>query len=218
VRIVIGEDSLLTRLGLVQILRELGHEVVAETVDADTLVAAVRRERPELVVTDIKMPPRNLDDGLVAARTIRDEFPDVKILVLSQYVESSYALAVSADERGGSGYLLKDRVFEPTVLADAIERLGRGECVIESEIVTQLMNRRRTVDPLAELTDREREVLALLAEGRSNTAIAATLFVSERTIEAHTTSIFQKLRLHASADTHRRVQAVLAFLRSNPPT
>jgi DNA-binding NarL/FixJ family response regulator len=216
VRVVVAEDALFTRVGLCQLLREMGHEVVAETADADALLAAVREHRPDLVITDIKMPPRMADDGLAAARLIREELPEVKVLVLSQYVESNYALAILNDDRGGSGYLLKDSVFGPMVLSEAIARLGRGETVIEPEIIEQLMRRRRTRDPVAELSERERAVLALVAEGHSNSAIAGLLYISERTVEAHTATIFTKLGLHQSPDVHRRVQAVVAFLRSGP--
>jgi DNA-binding NarL/FixJ family response regulator len=208
---------MLTRLGLAQLLRELGHEVVAETADADALLASVRATQPQMVITDIRMPPSRGNDGLVAAKQVRAEYPNIKVLVLSQYVEPSYALTLLGEAGGGCGYLLKDRLLEPAVLADALDRLHRGESVIDPDIVAQLMNRRRSHDPVAGLAPREREVLAQLAEGRSNAAIADVLHMSERTVEAHTTTIFQKLDLQPSPDVHRRVQAVVTFLRSAPP-
>jgi DNA-binding NarL/FixJ family response regulator len=214
-RIVIAEDHLITRVGLAQLLRELGHEVLAEVGTADTLLAAVETLRPDAAVVDIRMPPTHTDEGLVAAVAISTRFPATKVLVLSHYVESSYAMRLLEGDQGGLGYLLKERIADASVLDDALGRLVLGECVIDPEIVTRLLSRRRVTDPLAGLTPREREVLAQLAEGRSNTAIARELFMSERTVEAHTTMVFQKLGILASPDNHRRVQAVLAYLRSD---
>ena len=213
-RIVIAEDHLLTRAGLARVLAELGHEVVAETADPESLLTAVATTRPDAAVVDIRMPPTNTDEGLRAADELQTSAPDMPVLVLSQFVDAGYALRLLAGGSSGRGYLLKDRVLDASVLADALERLATGECVVDPDIVGQLLRRPRAVDPLAGLTAREREVLALVAEGHSNAAVARQLFVSERTVEAHTTTIFQKLGLHASADTHRRVHAVLAHLRS----
>jgi DNA-binding NarL/FixJ family response regulator len=168
-------------------------------------------------VVDIKMPPTHTDEGLAAAETIREQHPEVAVLVLSQYIEPSYALRLLEQRPEGVGYLLKERVFDAVVLVDALRRLADGETVVDPTIVARLLGRRRRVDPLAELTEREREVLALVAEGLSNRAIAARLFVTERTVEAHVTQIFLKLGLGADADSHRRVLAVLAYLRTDPP-
>jgi DNA-binding NarL/FixJ family response regulator len=214
-RVVIAEDQLITRVGLGHMLRQLGHEVLAEVGNADELLATLESVTPDAVVVDIRMPPTYTDEGLVAAEAIGRRTTDVRVLVLSQYVESSYAMRLLQGERGGLGYLLKERVFDPSVLGDALDRLAIGECVIDPEIATRLVNRRRVADPLAALTPREREVLAQLAEGHSNAAIARELFMSERTVEAHTTVLFQKLGIAASPDNHRRVQAVLAYLRSD---
>jgi DNA-binding NarL/FixJ family response regulator len=214
VRVIVAEDVMLTREGIVRLLASAGFEVVAEAQDLDGLMAAVQRHQPDAVVADIRMPPSHTDEGLVAARRIRSEHPDTGVLVLSQYVEPSYAMRLIEDHPERVGYLLKERVFDVAILVDALRRLADGECVIDPTIVARLVGRRRRRDPLAELTQREREVLALLAEGLSNAAIARRLFVTERTVEAHTTQIFQKLRLEADPDSHRRVLAVLAFLRA----
>jgi DNA-binding NarL/FixJ family response regulator len=163
---------------------------------------------------DIRMPPTHTDEGLVAAQTIRTDYPEVSVLVLSQYVEASYAIRLLEENPERTGYLLKERVFDPVNLLDALRRLGDGETVVDPTIVSRLLGRRRRVDPLSELTDREREVLALLAEGLSNRALAARLFVTERTVEAHVTQIFLKLGLDTDPDSHRRVLAVLAYLRA----
>ena len=167
------------------------------------------------MIVDIRMPPTHTDEGLTAARTIRDEHPAVGVLVLSHYIEASYALRLLEDHPERVGYLLKERIFDGVVLVDALRRIGDAETVVDPTIVSRLLGRRRRIDPLAELTERERETLALLAEGLSNKAIAARLFVAERTVEAHVTQIFSKLALDAGPDSHRRVLAVLAFLRTN---
>lgn len=174
----------------------------------------VRRERPDVAIVDIRMPPTHTDEGLVAAQAIRTELPDTAILILSEYVEASYAMRLIEELPERVGYLLKERVFDVAVLIDALRRLTEGETVVDPTIVARLLSRRRRDDPLAELTDREREVLGLIAEGLSNQAIAARLFVTDRTVEAHTTHIFSKLGLHESRDQHRRVLAVLAYLRA----
>jgi len=213
-RVVVADDSLLTRSGIVAILREVGCEVVAEARDGVEAMAAVRTHQPDVAVLDIRMPPTHTDEGLVAAHEIQAGYPETAVLVLSQYVEPAYAMRLIETYPGGLGYLLKERVLDPAVLLDALRRLVDGECVIDPTIVAKFMHPKREPDPLDVLTDREREVLAQLAEGRSNAAIAATLFIAERTVESHTTQIFQKLGLESSTDVHRRVSAVLTYLRS----
>jgi DNA-binding NarL/FixJ family response regulator len=213
VRVVVADDAMLTRAGVVRVLRDSGFEVVGEAEDAETLLRHVRLRNPEAVIVDIRMPPSHTDEGLVAAQTIRAEHPNVGVLVLSQYVEAGYAMRLIEDHPGQVGYLLKERVFDPALLVDALRRIGDGETVIDPTIVSQLVGRRRREDPLAELTPREREVLSLVAEGLSNRAIADRLFVGERTVETHVKQIFMKLRLEPSTDRHRRVLAVLAYLR-----
>jgi DNA-binding NarL/FixJ family response regulator len=213
-RVIVADDSLLTRTGIVTVLRELGCDVLAEARDASEAMAAVREHRPDVAVLDIRMPPTFTDEGLVAALEIQASQPATAVLVLSQYVEPEYALRLIQTYPGGMGYLLKERILEGAVLLDAVRRLADGECVIDPTIVAQGMRARREPGPLAELTTREREVLGQLAEGRSNSAIARTLFITERTVEAHTTQIFQKLGLEDSSDVHRRVSAVLTYLRA----
>jgi DNA-binding NarL/FixJ family response regulator len=214
VRIVIADDSLITRTGVSALLEELGCEVVAAVADGDAVLRAVRSHAPDVAIVDIRMPPTFTEEGLNVALQIRAERPSTAVLVLSHYVEPSYALRLIETYPGGSGYLLKDRLTESSVLLDALRRLCDGECVIDPTIVARCMRRRNTRGELDALTDRELDVLAQLAEGRSNKAIAATLFIAERTVETHTTQIFQKLGLQTSSDTHRRVLAVLAYLRS----
>lgn len=216
-RVVVADDSLITRAGVVAILREVGCEVVAEARDGVEALASVRDLRPDVAVLDIRMPPTHTDEGLVAAREIQSLGLNTAVLVLSQYVESAYAMRLIETYPGGMGYLLKERVLDGAVLLDALRRLVDGECVIDPTIVSQFMHPKRVPDPLDVLTDREREVLAQLAEGRSNTAIASVLFIAERTVESHTTQIFQKLGLESSTDVHRRVSAVLTYLRSGRP-
>jgi DNA-binding NarL/FixJ family response regulator len=211
---VVADDVMLTREGIVRLLLDAGIEVVAEAEDAETLLLHVRAERPDVAIVDIRMPPTNTDEGLVAARTIRTEQPDVGVLLLSHYVEPSYAMRLIEDQPERVGYLLKDRVSDIAVVVDALRRLTEGETVIDPTIVSRLVGRRRREDPVGRLTEREREVLGLIAEGMSNKAIAARLYVTERTVEAHVTQIFQKLGLPESPDQHRRVLAVLAFLRT----
>jgi DNA-binding NarL/FixJ family response regulator len=213
VRVVVAEDVMLTRQGIVHLLTNAGIDVVAEAEDADGLLRHVRLTRPDVAIVDIRMPPTHTDEGLVAAQAIRAEHPDVGVLVLSQYVEPSYAMRLIEEHPERVGYLLKERVFDIAVLVDALRRLGDGETVIDPTIVARLLGRRRRADPIAELSPREREVLGHVAEGMSNRAIAARLFVTERTVEAHVKQIFTKLRLDASPDSHRRVLAVVAYLR-----
>jgi DNA-binding NarL/FixJ family response regulator len=217
-RAVIADDSLLTREGVAHVLDAAGVRVVAQVGDAPSLVEAVRRERPDVAVIDIRMPPTHTDEGLVAAQHIRTEHVSVAVLVLSQYVEPSYALRLLEEHPVGMGYLLKDRILDAAVLVDALRRLRDGESVVDPTIVARLFGRRRDPDPVASLSPREREVLALVAEGLSNSGIAERLTVTERTVEAHITQAFHKLGLSADAGTHRRVLAVLAFLRSTSST
>jgi DNA-binding NarL/FixJ family response regulator len=213
-RVVVADDVLLTRQGIVRLLRDADIEVVAEAEEAEGLLREVRLTRPDVALVDIRMPPTHTDEGLVAAQTIRAEHPQVGVLVLSQYVEPSYALRLIQEHPERVGYLLKERVFDIATVVDALRRIVDGETVIDPTIVARLVGRRRRQDPLAVLSAREREVLGLIAEGMSNRAIAARLYVTERTVEAHVTQIFQKLRLPESPDQHRRVLAVLAFLRA----
>jgi DNA-binding NarL/FixJ family response regulator len=214
VRVAVADDAMLTREGIVRLLRDAGLEVVAEAEDAEGLLRGVRLSRPDVAVVDIRMPPTHTDEGLVAAQSIRAEHPEVGVLVLSQYVEPSYAMRLIEDQPGQVGYLLKERVFDIATVVDALRRIVDGETVIDPTIVSRLVGRHRRNDPLTRLTEREREVLGLIAEGMSNRAIAARLFITERTVEAHSTQIFLKLGLSESSDWHRRVLAVLTFLRS----
>jgi len=211
---VVADDSVLMREGIVRLLEEAGHEVVAQAGDAEDLTRKVRAHKPDVAVIDIRMPPTNTDDGLRAALTLRAELPDTGVLVLSQYVEEGYAVDLLAEGGAGVGYLLKDRVAEVRLFTDAVERVAAGGSALDPEVVSHMLQRKRSEDPIDELTPREREVLELMAEGRSNKAIAEQLVVTERAIEKHVTSIFGKLRLPASAEDHRRVLAVLAYLRA----
>ena len=213
-RVVVAEDTMLTREGIVRLLEEAGIDVVAQAEDAATLIRHVRLERPDAAIVDIRMPPTHTDEGLVATQQIRAEHPETGVLVLSHYVEPEYAIRLLEEHPERIGYLLKERIFDVAILVDALRRIGDGETVVDPTIVARLVDRRRRKDPLAELTEREREVLGLVAEGLSNGAIAARLFVTERTVEAHVKQIFMKLGLTVNADSHRRVLAVLAYLRS----
>jgi serine/threonine-protein kinase len=213
-RVVVADDSLLTREGIVRLLADAGVDVVGQAEDPDTLIDEVRDLVPDVAVIDIKMPPTHTDEGLIAAQQIRSDHPNVAVLVLSQYVEPDYAMRLLDTHPESVGYLLKDRIFAATVLVDAIRRVHEGESVVDPTIIASLVGRRRRHDPLAELSRREREVLTLVAEGLSNKAIAARLYVTERTVEAHVTQIFLKLRLNESPDSHRRVLAVVTFLRA----
>jgi DNA-binding NarL/FixJ family response regulator len=214
VRVVVADDSVLLREGVVRILEDSGFEVVAQAGDADDLLRKVRAHKPDVAIVDVRMPPTNTDDGLRAAQEIRSELPDTSVLVLSQYVEPGYALELLTDSAEGVGYLLKDRVSEIDRFLDAVRRVGEGGSALDPEVVSQLLGRRREQDPLEELTPREREVLGLMAEGRTNAAIASQLVVTERAVEKHVTSIFSKLGLEATAQDHRRVLAVLAYLQA----
>jgi len=214
VRVVIAEDSVLLREGLARLLAEAGIDVVAQVGDADALHHAVHRERPDVVIVDVRMPPTHTDEGARAAEEIRERHPEIAILVLSQVVEAKRALKLFSETPEGFGYLLKDRVLEVDDFLEAVSRIARGGTALDPEVVAQLVGRRRTPDPLDELTPREREVLGLMAEGRSNQAICAKLFLSAKTVETHVHSIFSKLGLATDRDDHRRVLAVLAYLRS----
>jgi DNA-binding NarL/FixJ family response regulator len=211
VRVVIGEDSVLLRAGVARLLQDAGIEVVGQAADADDLLRKVRAHRPDVSVVDIRMPPGNADDGLQAARTMRAELPDIGVLVLSQYAEEHYVTELLQDGAAGVGYLLKERIADVERFVDSVRRVAEGGSALDPEIVALMMGRRDD-GPLESLTGREREVLALMAEGRTNRGIAGELFVSERAVERHVTAIFGKLGLPAGAGDHRRVLAVLAYL------
>jgi DNA-binding NarL/FixJ family response regulator len=213
-RVVIADDAVLFREGLARVLQAAGIQVAAQVGDAEQLLVRVRADPPAAVVVDIRMPPTHTREGLDAAQRIRAEHPEVGVLVLSQYVEPHHAIQLLQDGASGVGYLLKDRVADVNEVIDAVRRVAAGGSVIDPEVVSQLVSRRRTHDPIQELSERERQVLALMAEGRSNQAICERLFLSPKTVEAHVHSIFTRLDLHAAPDDHRRVLAVLAFLRA----
>jgi DNA-binding NarL/FixJ family response regulator len=214
VRLVIADDEALLREGLARVLEDSGFEVVGKCGDAEALLRMVDARTPDVAIVDIRMPPGHGDDGLVAAQEIRRRHPDVGVLVLSHYLDSRYAARLLEEVPAGAGYLLKDRVSEVAVVADALRRIADGDCVIDPTIVSRLVARKRARGPLDVLTEREREVLALLAEGRSNGAIGEQLFLSRKTVDAHVSQIFSKLGLHESPEQNRRVLAVLTFLRS----
>jgi len=214
-RVVIAEDSVLLRRGAVRLLEDAGFEVVGEAGDGDDLLRKVRAHSPDVAVVDIRMPPTHVDEGLRAARVIRAEMPDVGVLMLSQHVEERYVTALLEYGAEGVGYLLKDRVAEVERFTDAIRQVAAGGSVLDPEVVAHMLGRRGADQPLEALTEREREVLGLMAEGKTNRAISEQLFVSERGVERHVTSIFGKLDLPVTDQDHRRVLAVLAYLRSN---
>jgi DNA-binding NarL/FixJ family response regulator len=213
-RVVVAEDSVLLRAGVVHLLQGAGFDVVAEAGDADELLAAVREHRPDVAITDIRMPPTQTDEGLRAARAIRAEQPETGVVVLSQYAEEAYATALLGESAEGVGYLLKDRVGDPSGFADAVRQVGQGGSALDPEVVSQMLNRHRPASPLDGLSDRQRDVLARMAEGQSNRAIARGLGVTERAVERDVSTIFARLGLPPGEDGHRRVLAVLTFLRA----
>jgi DNA-binding NarL/FixJ family response regulator len=213
VRIVIAEDSVLLRAGLTRILADAGEDVVATVGDADELLRVVHLHHPDLAIVDVRMPPTHTDDGLRAALRIRAELPDIGLLVLSQYVEAQYATELLGANTSAIGYLLKDRIADIGEFLGAVRRVASGATVLDPEVVSQLLARSRRLDPLERLTAREREVLELMAEGRTNTAIARTLVVSDKAVEKHVGNIFTKLDLPPAADDHRRVLAVLQWVK-----
>jgi DNA-binding NarL/FixJ family response regulator len=213
VRVVVGDDEPLTRKGIVSVLEEAGFEVVGEAAEANDLIRKAKAHKPDVVVTDIQMPPGNADDGLRAAEQIRAAHPDIGVLILSQYLEAHYALKLVGDRAQGVGYLLKQRISDVSLLADAVRRVARGGSALDPEVVQRMVARPRTGSPINALTPRERDVLALMAEGRSNGAIAARLVVTVGAIENHVTAIFDKLGLRPEPEDHRRVLAVLKYLK-----
>jgi DNA-binding NarL/FixJ family response regulator len=214
VRVIVGEDQAFVREGIVRVLGDGDFEVVGTAADARDLIRLADVYRPDVVVADIQMPPEHSDDGLRAALAIRAAQPGVGILVLSQFLEDAYALALVADGAQGVGYLLKEKVGDLRMFTDAVQRVAEGGSVLDPDVVARLVGRKRTAGPLDTLTPRERQVLTLIAEGRSNTGIAQELAVTVAAIERHVTSIFDKLNLHASRDAHRRVLAVLTYLNA----
>jgi DNA-binding NarL/FixJ family response regulator len=214
VRVVVADDTMLVRQGLRRLLDLAGHEVAGEAVDAATLLALVEAERPDAAIVDIRMPPSHTDEGLQATDALRNRFPGLAVLVLSQYTEPEYAARLLEDGEGGRGYLLKERVAQPSELIDALERVADGGIVVDRELVDQLLSRRHNAGRLAELTGREREVLALMAEGLTDRGIAERLWLTRKTVETHVRHILRKLDLREDASSNRRVLAVLTYLRA----
>jgi serine/threonine-protein kinase len=214
VRVVVADDVMLMRAGIARLLADAGIEIVGEATNAAELLREVAISQPDVAIADIRMPPTQTDEGLVAAREIRSRNPEVGVLVLSQYLAPSYAIQLLEEHPARCGYLLKERVSDVALLVDALNRIADGECVLDPTIVSRLLERSRKQEPLSQLTEREREVLALMAEGRSNAAIANQLVVTPRTVEAHIRQILGKLGLRDSPDDHRRVLAVLTYLHS----
>jgi DNA-binding NarL/FixJ family response regulator len=214
VRVVIADDSVLLREGIARLLETSGFEVVGQAGDGEDLLRKVGAHKPDVAVVDVRMPPTHTDEGLRAAHRIRAEHPGTAVLVLSAYVDEASALELLSESTQSTGYLLKDRIADVQTFTDAVKRVANGGSALDPEVVALLLGRRRREDPLAELTPRERQVLALMAEGRSNSAMADALVITERAVEKHVTGIFSKLRLPPAAEDHRRILAVLAFLRS----
>ena len=212
-RVVVAEDSVLLREGIARLLEDGGFDVVGQAGNGEELLLKVRSYKPDVAIVDIRMPPTHTDEGLQAAKEIREKHPETSVLVLSQYVEAAYAMELLSESAEGVGYLLKDRVSDVDEFRAAVRRVADGGSALDSEVVSRLVGRRRGEDPISQLTPREREVLELMAEGRSNQAIAERLVVTLRAVEKHVTSIFSKLRLPAAQDDHRRVLAVLTYLR-----
>ena len=213
-RVVIADDSVIVREGIASLLTRAGIDVAAQASNPDELMHEVDTHHPDVAIVDIRMPPTQTDEGLRAAKEIREKHPGTAVLVLSQYLEPAYAMELLSESAEGVGYLLKDRVADIPDFIAAVKRVGEGGSALDPSVVSQLVGRRRGDDPISQLTPREREVLELMAEGLSNIAIAERLVVTERAVEKHVTSIFGKLRLGADSETHRRVLAVLAFLRA----
>ena len=213
-RVIVADDSILLREGVTRLLEDAGFEVVGHAADRDELMRKTRAHKPDVAIIDIRMPPTHTDEGLQAARAIRQEMPGTKVVVLSAYVEEAYALELIGEDPAGVGYLLKDRISDRHHFTEAVRRVAEGGSALDPEVVSQMLGRRRAKNPLEELTPREHDVLALMAEGRSNQAIADSLVISGRAVEKHVTTIFTKLNLPPAAEDHRRVLAVLAFLRS----
>jgi DNA-binding NarL/FixJ family response regulator len=217
VRVIVADDSVLMREGVTRLLEGAGFEVVGQAGDRDELMRKARAHKPDVAIVDIRMPPSHTDEGLQAARALREEMPETAVLVLSAFVEPDYALELMADDASGVGYLLKDRVNDADGFAEAVRRVADGGSALDPEVISQMLGRHRAEDPLDVLTERERDVLGLMAEGRTNQAIAEELVISERAVEKHVGSIFSKLNLPQGASDHRRVLAVLAFLSSLRP-
>jgi DNA-binding NarL/FixJ family response regulator len=215
-RVVVAEDSVLLREGIARLLEDAGLEVVGQAGNADELMLKVRSYKPDVAIVDIRMPPTQTDEGLRAAKEIRERHPDTSVLVLSQYLEPAYALELLSESAEGVGYLLKDRVADVPDFVAAVRRVGEGGSALDPSVVSQLVGRRRQDDPVSHLTPREREVMELMAEGLSNSAIAAQLVVTERAVEKHVTNIFGKLGFASEPDHHRRVLAVLTYVRTEP--
>ena len=213
-RVIVADDSVLLREGVTRLLENAGHEVVGQAADRDELMRKARAHKPDVAIIDIRMPPTHTNEGLQAAREIREEMPDTGVVVLSAYIEETYALELLGEDAAGVGYLLKDRVWDGDRFAEAVRRVAEGGSALDPEVVSHMLGRRRIKEPLEELTPREYDVLTLMAEGRSNQAIAEKLVISGRAVEKHVTSIFTKLKLAPAPEDHRRVLAVLAFLQS----
>ena len=213
-RVIVADDSVLLREGVTRLLENAGHEVVGQAANRDELMRKARAHKPDVAIIDIRMPPTHTNEGLQAARAIREEMPDTGVVVLSAYIEETYALELLGEDAAGVGYLLKDRVWDGDRFAEAVRRVAEGGSALDPEVVSHMLGRRRIKEPLEELTPREYDVLTLMAEGRSNQAIAEKLVISGRAVEKHVTSIFIKLKLAPATEDHRRVLAVLAFLQS----